>query len=97
MKGPDKWTAEDIPELDQKHEAIGLGEQWLKSARRAEILNRGGETEEIEPSDVFMKLVQGLWDQLSREPTANEVYKFIYGTDEDRTSIWGSVDKAEGK
>jgi hypothetical protein len=32
------YTKEDVPELDRRHKVIGLGEEWLSSDRRQEIL-----------------------------------------------------------
>lgn len=39
------YTKEDLPQLDELHEEIGIGEQWLLSARRHEIEHT--ETEEV--------------------------------------------------
>lgn len=84
----DGFTAEDIPRLDKIHEDIGILEQWMRSARRADILSRQPKVEEpIKPNDDLQTLIQEIWAKLGRKPTSDEVYRFIYGTDEDRTSI----------
>jgi hypothetical protein len=33
------YTRNDVPELDRRHKAIGLGEEWLTSDRRQELLH----------------------------------------------------------
>jgi len=34
------YTKEDVPELDRRHKAIGLGDEWLCSDRRQELLRQ---------------------------------------------------------
>lgn len=91
-----EFTAGDIPRLDQLHEKIGMSEEWLNSERRADILSRGSETEEVSaPDDRLQQLIEGLWTHLGREPTVKEVHNYIYGTDEDRAYIWNSIEQDE--
>lgn len=85
MSEDTQYTIEDIPRLDELHKRIGLGEEWLTSSRRAEIISRGEAW-----LDIFTRLVQGLWVRLGREPTAEEVYGYIYGTPEEQAIIWDS-------
>lgn len=84
----DGFTADDIPRLDQLHENIGILDQWMKSSRRADILSREPKVEEPTASNSDMQtLIQGIWAKLGRKPTVDEIYRFIYGTDEDRERI----------
>lgn len=88
-KKSNEYTAKDISELDELHEKIGILEQWKKSSRRAEILSRTEPEEVVVPDDRLQSLIEALCHRLEREPTVNEVMRFIYGSDEDRADILG--------
>lgn len=42
------FTADDVPRLDQLHEMVGLGAEWVTSDKRQELLNGKESTDDGE-------------------------------------------------